>query len=782
MDRFSFSCTPARQENIILADHCRITVLTPCLLRFETGTFTDLPTQTVWHRDLGQVNFSAEKQGDLLTIRTDEAAFAVDVRKCRMKSVTLSNGTCVTNFDTGVFPGTARTLDMANGSVKLEKGILSQSGVSRMDDSRSLLLQQDGTIQPRKKCCDQYYFAYGRDYRRWLRDFFRLTGQVPLIPKYALGNWWSRYKAYTQEEYQSLMQTFLDRNIPITVATIDMDWHWTDVLERFGEQAKPTQKLNPEAAFYDRFMPGWTGYSWNTELFPDHRKLLSWLHEKGFHVTLNVHPSQGIRFFEDCYTRACERMGRNADSKEAIAFDATDPAFWEVYFDEVHRPLEREGVDFWWIDWQQGKRSKIPGLDPLWALNHYHTLDCADRGKRPLILSRYAGLGSHRYPLGFSGDTICTWKSLDFQPYFTNSAANAGYTWWSHDIGGHMQGKQDDELYLRWLQYGVFSPINRLHSSNSDFMGKEPWKRCASVRDIAVRFLRLRHKLIPYLYSANWMTHSQGTPICMPLYYRYPCQNAQKAINQYLFGSQLMVCPVTAPMDPRLNLAKIRAWLPKGRWTDIFTGQSYRGGQWVNLYRDLDSIPVLAPQGAIIPMYRQDTTNDLSLSQPLDIMIYRGNGSFCLFEDDGESDQYRHGQYATTAFTQDLTLQVLTFTIHRAEGERGLLPTQRSMRLCFRDITDGDIFVNGEPVESFCYDHVEVLLNISPDVDTLVEIRNWNPARNKSKREQEADILTRVQGSNRRKSKVFPSQANGYSRKKLPVFIADCLSELDAME
>ena len=108
--------------------------------------------------------------------------------------------------------------------------------------------------------------------------------------------------------------------------------------------------------------------------------------------------------------------------------------------------LEKEGVDFWWIDWQQGTKTKIPGLDPLWALNHYHTLDSAKNGSRPLTLSRYSGLGSHRFPLGFSGDTICSWKSLKFQPYFTGSAANAGYTWWSHDIGGHMHGIQDDEL------------------------------------------------------------------------------------------------------------------------------------------------------------------------------------------------------------------------------------------------------------------------------------------------------------------------------------------------
>ena len=93
-----------------------------------------------------------------------------------------------------------------------------------------------------------------------------------------------------------------------------------------------------------------------------------------------------------------------------------------------------------------------------------------------MILSRYAGLGSHIYPLGFSGDTYINWETLDFQPYFTANAANAAYSWWSHDIGGHQWGGRDDDLYLRWLQFGVFSPIMRLHSTATPVLGKEPWK------------------------------------------------------------------------------------------------------------------------------------------------------------------------------------------------------------------------------------------------------------------------------------------------------------------
>ena len=621
-----------------------------------------------------------------------------------------------------------------------------------MDDSKSLVINPDGTLSKREKCSDKYWFAGYEGPVDQLKDFFKLTGEVPLIPKYALGNWWSRYKAYTQEEYRSLMQKFIDKEIPITVATIDMDWHWTDVIDRFGEGARSEKPKTKEEILYYYLLQGWTGYSWNTELFPDYRELLDWLHTKGFSVTLNIHPSQGVRFFEDQYEEMCKRLGKDPSKKEIISFDVADPEFMKAYFEVLHHPFEEEGVDFWWIDWQQGKKTKIEGLDPLWALNHYHYLDSARNEKRGLILSRYSGLGSHRYPLGFSGDTIVSWKSLDFQPYFTNSAANAGYTWWSHDIGGHMKGVQDDELYIRWLQYGVFSPINRLHSSNSDFRGKEPWKRSWAINEIAQRYLRLRHKMIPYLYTANYRTHTEGEPICMPMYYRYNDKDAQKPKNQYIFGGQLIVAPITSPADKRTNLACVDVWLPCGRWTDIFNGRIYNGGRWVKMYRDVDSIPVLAPAGAIIPMYENDRTNDLSLDQTLELRIYRGNGRYELYDDDGMTNAYKNGAYAE--FTVEEKDGKIKFCATPVCDERGILPKERNIKLVFCDIEADDM-----------------LITLS-DKPITVELDNVKVRVNEDVNELKNEILTRVQGSNLKKSSAF--------KKELPKYIKDILSEFDA--
>lgn len=733
----------------------RISLITPRLLRTEKGAFCDLPTQTVQNRDFDNPKYTIMADKKRVNIQTDEAVFSVRVKDGSVAYAHFSPHFYTKKFGKHSLPGTARTLDRVNGATKLEGGITSRYGTSLMDDSKSLVINSDGRISPREKCSDRYWFAYGHDYLAQLKDFFALTGKVPLIPKYALGNWWSRYKAYTQEEYRSLMKEFIKREIPITVATIDMDWHWTDVIQRFGEEARCAKPKTPQEALYYCLFQGWTGYSWNTELFPDHKELLDWLHENGFKITLNVHPSQGVRYYEDSYEAMCKRLGKDPLKKEMITFDVTDPEFMSAYFEILHRSLEDEGVDFWWIDWQQGTLSNIPGLDPLWALNHYHTEDANRGDKRGMILSRYAGLGSHRYPIGFSGDTVVTWKSIDFQPYFTNCAANAGYTWWSHDIGGHMRGVQDDELYLRWLQYGVFSPINRLHSSNSEYMGKEPWKKSWGVNKISEDFLRLRHKMIPYLYTANYRTHTLGEPICMPMYYRYDTKEAYEVKNQYIFGGQLMVCPITKPQDKRLNLSSVDVWLPEGRWTDIFNGRIYQGGRWVKMYRDLDSIPVLACEGAIIPMYKNDRTNDLSLDQPLEIHIFRGNGSYELYEDDGETKAYQKGEYILTKFVLEEKENVLRLTITPPEDRKGLIPVEREIYLKFRDVEAEDmkITLSNEPI--------------------IIEIKSPVHKQNISTDELKNILLTRVQKPNDWKSTAF--------RIKLPEFLKEAMDELGAL-
>jgi alpha-glucosidase (family GH31 glycosyl hydrolase) len=184
-----------------------------------------------------------------------------------------------------------------------------------------------------------------------------------------------------------------------------------------------------------------------------------------------------------------------------------------------------------------------------------------------LTFSRYAGPGSHRYPVGFSGDSIVTWASLDFQPEFTATASNIGYGWWSHDIGGHMGGVKDDELGTRWVQFGVFSPVMRLHASNNQWTAKGPWKFGIEAKNVIINFLRLRHWLLPYLYTMNAKAALEGTQIVQPMYWDYPnrdchvewlsegwyiCHNKQMQLWHVTFATEMkhIVCRTSTFLGP----------------------------------------------------------------------------------------------------------------------------------------------------------------------------------------------------------------------------------------
>ena len=633
MSRFGLKTEPINPSQTYVKNGVRLSVITPRILRVERsvdGVFEDRPTQMVFERNFANPQFSVIENGNKVTILTKQKEFSVDLKTLSVS--VKKDGKWVSSHSGKNLKGTARTLDFSWGRwqlqtlrVKLGKGIFSTSGVTEIDDSKSYILLEDGNVLGRKKgTVDKYIFAFDDDYLGGLKEFYSLTGATPVLPKYSLGNWWSRYHAYTQEEYTTLMDKFIEKEIPLTVATIDMDWHLVHNLpkdvkkEHFAIQGV-----------------GWTGYTFDKNLFPDYKQFFKDLKSKGLAITMNLHPRDGVRYFEDQYEDMARANGIDPSTKKTVPFDCTDLNFMNSYFDYLHHPYEEDGVDFWWIDWQQGTKSKLKGFDPLWALNHYHTLDSGRDGRTPLILSRYAGIGSHRYPLGFSGDTFVRWSSLKLQPYFTANASNVGYTWWSHDIGGHVAGKGDGELYTRWVQFGTFSPINRLHSNNLSW-SKEPWLYGDRAEKISTDFLRLRHRLLPYLYTANIRTARDGEPLVAPMYYRDHSPLAYRAKNQYYFGSELLVAPVVTKMKPD-GYSVTDVYLPEGKWTDFFTGEIYRGGRVYKMRTPLDRMPVFAKAGAIIPMIAKRDGNSQKFDS-LEVKVYAGEGEYRMFDEGGFTD------------------------------------------------------------------------------------------------------------------------------------------------
>lgn len=689
--RFRIPLSPvAHDAAVVQGDGFRITVLTSGLLRIEWAAddgFEDRASTFALHRDLPVPQFRVVNGAEVLEVVTERLHLTYDRRRPSASGLQVDVGGGITSWHStwrfgdpdASLHGTARTLDLVDGRTPLGPGVVARGGIAVLDDSDSFLLTDDGwvAVRPEGDRIDLYVFACGHDFAGALAAFTAVSGPQPLLPRWALGNWWSRYHRYSADDYLALLDRFDREGVRFSVAVIDMDWHRVD-------------SVPPE------FGSGWTGYSWERTLFPDPERFLADLHTRGLQVTLNVHPADGVRAFEDAYAAMARALGRDPEEGLPIAFDITDPAFLEAYFAVLHHPLEDEGVDFWWLDWQQGPYSRIAGIDPLWMLNHFHFLDSGREERRPLTFSRYAGPGSHRYPVGFSGDTVISWASLAFQPEFTATAANIGYGWWSHDIGGHLWGVRDDELALRWVQLGVWSPILRLHSSNNPFLAKEPWAFPSEARAAIDEALRLRVRLVPYLHTMNRRAAEEGVPLVLPLYYDAPGEPAAYASpTVFRFGSELVVAPITTPRDPVTLQGAVTAWLPPGTWIDIATAIVHEGGRTIRLHRDDTGVPALLRSGGILPLAAEHETDAAANPDHLEVLVAPGaDGAFTLVEDDGTGTLPAVPTVRTPIRWDQASG---TLTVSPAEGPSGIVPATRTWTITMLGLPASTaVMVDGE--------------------------------------------------------------------------------------
>ncbi|MBE5826060.1 MAG: DUF5110 domain-containing protein [Butyrivibrio sp.] len=733
---------------MVTGENYRITVLTDRLIRLEyreDNAFEDRMSKTVVNRSFPKVPYEERRAGNGIEIETKSLLLKYDEKPFSTLGLSIelkSEGTVwhysITYGNTdGNLMGTARTLDGCDGGLFLEEGIFGRKGFAVLNDSDSPVVvsgAEDGpanySYENRKgEGLDIYFFGYGKDFFGGLKDFYTLCGKTPMIPRYALGNWWSRYYRYTEESYKEVVDKFEELQIPLSVAVIDMDWHLTEVDPKYGS--------------------GWTGYTWNSELFPDYKRFLKMLHERKLATTLNLHPADGIRGFECMYKEMAGRVGIDPETEEPVEFDLADPVFRKAYFDVVMNPYEEDGVDFWWIDWQQGTGRGKDDVDPLFLLNHYHYHDQEKRNRRPMIFSRYAGPGSHRYPVGFSGDTVMTWKSLDFQPYFTSTSSNIGYGFWSHDIGGHMMGDKNNERLIRWIQFGVFSPIMRLHSSSSSFLNKEPWVMEEPYKGLMTKYMRLRHQLIPYLYTESRRANEDDRPLIRPAYYLLPDdERAYRVRNEYGFGEELLVGAITKPMDDELKMSAVNMILPEGRWFDIFSGRIYKGGTMRKFYRRLDDIPVLMGEGGVVPMSLEDRKN--GTDNPGSLRLYVGfgkDGSYEMYEDDSITMEYLNGSFAKTMYRASCDGDGVTIEIEAAKGDLNLIPGKRDYEIC---ILGAEAAGSDKPVVSGDCSEISVddarkmitlkVSGVEPSEGAKVTVTGLRPAINDHKK-QVFDIL-----------------------------------------
>ena len=708
LERVRFGGSPvANPQSVIVSGHARFTVLTPRLVRLEwseTGEFEDRGTYAFPTRfTSAPPRYTTRLDGEGLTIDTGALALHYLQGSGRFTTDNLSitfalNGepcTWVPGMpDPSNLRGTRRTLDECEGDASLEQGILSRAGWALFDDSRSVVFNAgDGWVAPRPshELQDWYFFGYGHDYKGALGEYTRFGGPIPLIPRFVLGAWWSRYWAYSAHDLKDLVRDFERYDLPLDVLVVDMDWH------------------TPHS---------WTGYTWNRELFPDPPAFLRWVHEKGLRVTLNLHPAEGVQAFEEIYPRFAEAMGIDPASGEPVPFRIADKEFVRNYFELLHHPMEDGGVDFWWVDWQQGETSDLRDLDPLPWLNHLHYCDSGRRGVRPMLYSRWGGLGNHRYPIGFSGDTYVGWPALQFQPYFTATASNVAYGWWSHDIGGHMGGATEPELYVRWVQFGASSPCLRLHATKDPRAERRPWRFPPEAYQAAQAAFHWRYQLVPYVYTMARVASDTGVSLCRPMYYEYPEEDAAYVARyQYFFGDQMIAAPIVHPADPETGMAAADVWVPEGTWIELTTKETFTGPRWVRLVGDLRRVPMLVKVGAILPLappfepppppHLSSGTTGAIPRDRLILSVFPGaNGAFRLYEDDTTTEAYRDGQYEWTEITTRMEDEnTWVVDVAPVEGRCDALPDRRQYEVRLEGSRHPDgVTIDGAAASAWTYD------------------------------------------------------------------------------
>ena len=682
------SKSEANERAIFRGQNYRITVLSERLVRLEyslDGHFSDNLTTLVKNRKFSVPQFKVEQDQTYLVITTNYFMLQYLKNKPFLgpKFAPDSNLKVVLNNTDKVwfygqaearnFKGGAISLDDYQGRVKLDKGLYSTDGFVSIDDSGNFEIDANGfMVKPDVNKVDIYLFMYKRDFGMCLRDYFMLTGYPPLIPRYALGIWWNKERIYSDEDSKAIIKSFNRNQIPLSVLLFSEFWHIKDKKD------------------YNLYR---TGFSFNRDLFPDATQFIKYMHDRGVRIGLNIDPSEGVRKEEDRYLNIAQEL--NVDGGITIPFNVLDKNFMALYVKHLINPLLDIGVDVFWLDYKKD-------LDGIQTLQYYYNKDFDKiKNTRPLVLTRSPLVAPHRAGILYSGETIVSWDTLKFLPFYNSMAANKGVTWWSHDVGGYKDGIEDSELYLRYVQFSTFSPIFRFSAKRGVYYKREPWMWDVKTFTIAREYCWLRQRLIPYLYTAAYEYHKTGRPLIQPIYYTYPeIYDEPTYRNEYYFGRELFIAPITKPKNVVMNRSIERVFLPKGIWYDFKNGKKFIGNKRYVVFYKEEEYPMFAKAGAIIPLANLDENiNNTNPPRSMEINVFPGpSDDFKLYEDDGITKLHEEGYYIVTSIDYNYLQNNYTLIIHPVEGKTEIIPAFRDYKIRFRNTRKPDsvdIFLNG---------------------------------------------------------------------------------------
>lgn len=529
------------------------------------------------------------------------------------------------------------------------------------------------------KCAD-YYFMYGRTADNVVKEMRKLTGQVQMNPLWTYGFWQSREKYESQKQLLEVVKKYRELQVPLD--GIVQDWRYWGTADE-----------------------DWNGLCFNNSEYPDPKQMIEDVHKMNAHIAVSIWPQFGPR--TDIY--------KEFNSKKMLlpftlwpgdvrAYDSFNPQARDIYWEHLNRNIYSLGVDAWWMDATEpeifdddpqkfnvetyiGMYRTVANAYPLATVGgvYEHNRRIA-KEKRVYIFTRSAFAGQQRYGANsWSGDIKSTWEMLHNQISAGLNFSICGIPYWNADIGGFVactypDGVKDPryrELYIRWNQFGAFTPMMRSHGTCTpreiyQFGDRGSWEF-----DAIEKYIRMRYLMLPYMYSTAWNVTSNGGSFMRALFMDFP--NDKKVLDmndQYMYGKSLLVAPVTRSMyvtdDKIEDFSKVKTepvYLPRGtEWYDFWTGEKFNGGQTVNREVPIDIMPLYVRAGSILPLGPDVQYAEEKKWDALEIRIYSGaDAEFTLYEDENDNYNYEKGFYSIITFKWDDAKQILTITDRNGE-------------------------------------------------------------------------------------------------------------------
>ncbi|MBV6428923.1 MAG: hypothetical protein KIPDCIKN_03460 [Haliscomenobacter sp.] len=550
-----------------------------------------------------------------------------------------------------------------------------------------------------------YYFLYGANADGVIRGMRDLTGQAPMFPLWTYGYWQSKERYKSQTEVVDVVKKYRELGVPID--GIIQDWqYWGNnylwnAMEFLTPEFNNPQRMVDEVHQLNAHM---AISIWNS--FGPHTKPYRDLEKIGALMDFTTWPMSGS-----------DRWPPNFDYPSGVrVYDPYHPKARDIYWKHLNAGIFSLGMDGWWLDSSEpdhhqfkpsdldnktylGSFRKVRNAFPLMTVGGlYDHQRAASTDKRVFILTRSGFAGQQRYGANtWSGDVVASWETLRNQISAGLNWSLCGIPYWNSDIGGFflwnypkkLEDPEYRELYVRWLEFGAFCPMMRSHGTDAPREIYQFGKKGDKAYDAIEKFIRLRYRLLPYIYSTSWQVTAHQSSMMRALVMDFPKDARVWDINdQYLFGQSLLIAPVTQPMyikqvvqnrdtsyvEDFQTVKTKETYLPSGAdWYDFWTGEKQEGGKQVSKETPLDILPIYVKAGSILPIGPEVQFAEEKKWDHLEIRVYPGaNGQFVLYEDENDHYHYEKGAFSTIAFDWNNNRKTLTIQ-DRAGSFPGML-------------------------------------------------------------------------------------------------------------